>query len=248
MNRNNEISTELNSISPFLGATLPGDAFIAPEGYFESLPQQILAKLTGVNEATPELPTTLPFSVPAGYFDNLAGNILSKIRAAETLETANAELYRISPVLAEIGNKNVYSVPGKYFETLNVSHSANPTGKLVSIKPGNRVFKYLAAATITGLLGLSLFNVFNDTKQTTSYNNQPAMAQASEIIKNNSFDAELNKIPADDIEQFLRDGGQDVTAALVVSATDDAALPDAEDYIFDENTLNEFLNKNNLNN
>ncbi|MEO7045517.1 MAG: hypothetical protein ABI091_09455, partial [Ferruginibacter sp.] len=76
-----------------------------------------------------------------------------------------------------------------------------------------------------------------------------AMADAKQIIKNNSFDQELNTISDNDIEQYLQKRGLDVNAALVASSTDDNSnLPAPEDYINNDNTLDNYLNNANLNN
>ena len=50
------------------------------------------------------------------------------------------------------------------------------------------------------------------------------------------------------MEQYLSQNGQDINAALVASSMDneEGSLPDAADYLLDENTLNDFLKENNL--
>ena len=74
------------------------------------------------------------------------------------------------------------------------------------------------------------------------------MQQASRIVQSNSFDKELDALSGKDIEQYLKQSGQNVEAALVASVTDDANLPSQDEYLYDENTLDEFLKTMNLNN
>ncbi len=190
-----------------------------------------------------------PFAVPEGYFDQLAGNIMNRIRQEETL-TVMEETRLLSPTLAAVGNRNVFTVPDGYFEQLaagSIKEVALPT-KVVPMKSNRGMLRYMVAAAITGIIGLSILSIFNNKTADTVASPETAMLQASEIIKNKSFDSELDKISAGDIEKYLTESGQDVNAALVASATDEMALPDADEYIMNDNTLDNVLSKMNLNN
>jgi hypothetical protein len=74
------------------------------------------------------------------------------------------------------------------------------------------------------------------------------MSEADHIIKTNSFDKEFSSVSDAAIVSFLESKGQDVEAALVASLTDDKNLPDADDYLINENTLDEVLKTLDLNN
>ena len=71
---------------------------------------------------------------------------------------------------------------------------------------------------------------------------------ANNILKTGTFDKELETVSDKDIEQYLEQGGQDVNAALVAASTDDeATLPEAAEYLLDENALDNYLKKKHLN-
>lgn len=289
MNNRNDILTELAQLSPALAAIPFRNVFTVPDGYFDHLPQVLLSNTKA--ETGLEIPKENQFSVPEGYFDGLAGNIMAKINAMESKQ-ANDELRRISPFLSGIEKTNLFSVPEGYFEhlpahiqkrispvteeTLSISETVATVGnknvftvpvgyfdavedevrsalpreaKLVQMQPRRSVFRYAAAAVITGLLGISLFFVF-DKKEPTGMPDDQTFALANEILENNSFDAELDKLSAADLENYLTANGEDVTAALVANSAieNSNSLPDADEYIFDEKALDEYLDKMNLNN
>ena len=177
--------------------------------------------------------------VPQGYFESLPATILQKIKSIEL-----SEIEMLSTTVANIGNKNVYTVPQGYFEQLSF---IKQTTKVVKIGTSS-IFKYAAAAVVTGLLGFSIFNYVN--KPATLSNENLAMVKAgNDILIKGSFDKELEAITDKDLENYLSANGEDVNAALVASTIDDDdKLPDAADYFLDENTLDNFLKENNLKN
>jgi hypothetical protein len=67
-------------------------------------------------------------------------------------------------------------------------------------------------------------------------------------MSTNSFDKEFSSVSDDAIVSFLESKGQDVEAALVASLTDEKNLPEADDYIINENTLDQVLKTLDLNN
>ncbi|MEJ7609704.1 MAG: hypothetical protein WKF88_00855 [Ferruginibacter sp.] len=73
--------------------------------------------------------------------------------------------------------------------------------------------------------------------------------KANEILKTGSFENEMNSLSDNDIVKYLKENGEDINAALVASSlTDETKLPEASDYLTDENTLDDYLNENNLKN
>jgi hypothetical protein len=243
MNEQNPILTELQALSPSVAAIARVNVYKVPSNYFEYLPADIIA--TVKMEA---LKTTNNYSVPNGYFENLSTAIFDKIKLTEQ-NTWVSELTELSPVLANIGNKNVYNTPDKYFETLeHKKHLAEPA-KVIAFGNKRSVFKYAAAAVVTGLLGFGIFTFVNKnmaaapTAQTASL-----IKKADEIIKTNSFDATLESLTDKDLEQYLTQNGENIEAALVASTADESNLPEAIDYYLDPNTLDNYLNENNLKN
>lgn len=251
MTSNKEIQDELNEISPVVAGIPRVNTFSVPENYFNELPFNILQLQQ--SDITPSFAKiSEPLSVPEGYFDGLAGSILNKIKS-QAIESAAAEIAKLSPTIAAIGNKNIFTTPRSYFDhvstqVLDSIAKENAPAKVVEMKKRPGFIRYMAAAAVAGVIGLSIFNLTGKNAAGNVTTEIPAMAEAEKIIKDKSFDAELNSLTDKDIEQYLKESGQDVDAALVASATDDTNLPSAEDYIIDDNTLNEFLNKINLNN
>ena len=236
----------------------PAVTVAVPEGYFNNLADTILGRIKREAEVENEseqdnLTSILAtignnniYSIPQGYFDHLSDNINENIvnQSANTY----SETHNISELVAGIGNRNIYAVPQDYFKNLKATLYNTNTAKVVSIKSRFATFKYAAAAVVTGIIGLSLFFVLNNGPVKPSAETAAVMTEANEIIKTNSFDKELASISDDAIVAFLESKGQNVEAALVASLTDDKNLPDATDYLINENTLNDVLKTIDLNN
>lgn len=250
MNERKNISEELSAISPAVAAIPVVNVFSVPGNYFDTLTHHILSSVYLDNTNPLYEIEKKSSTVPEGYFEGLADAIMHKIKA-EASENSAAEILHLSPAVSAIGNKNIFTVPANYFET-NVQRILNhipKPAKVVEMKTRSSFFNYAAAAVVTGIIGLSVLSIFNN-KTNTNNSLLPAtvMAHAGEIIKTNSFDKELNSVSDKDIQQYLEQQGQDVNAALVASSTDNNNLPSPEDYIIDDKTLDDYLNKINLNN
>lgn len=243
-----------NIVTPVMKASIPG-------GYFEGLAETILARIkTEVeNEAVSEITSISPliagisktnvFSVPSGYFNNLAVEITGRV--TESVAPVREETVAISAVVASIGNKNVYTVPEGYFmQSADQMRSAVVSqAKVVIMKPRFNLFRYAAAAVITGLVGLSIVSVLNKSNTSAPTTQTAAvLSDAKQIIETRSFEKELSSVSDAAIVSYLESKGQDVEAALVASLVDDKSLPEAEDYILNENTLDEVLKTLDLNN
>ena len=143
MESSNEILTELLEIAPFLGR--------------------------GGGLKT-------PYAIPVGYFEDFTDILMYRIRfEAEGFGeaagvSAPEEIAEISPLLAELKNKNPYQVPKGYFENLNanVQVTENVPLKLVAVPQFNktkkisipiRIVRYAAAACIVGMLGIFTFKI-----------------------------------------------------------------------------------------
>lgn len=250
MKPKNDILTELSEVSPVLAALNRENVFSVPNGYFDAVSDDIWAAVRADGFGEKISPT---FSLPDGYFDNLSENILAKIKIeAEVSETA-----QISKLVAEIGRENVFTVPQGYFEEneTKIPAAMPREAKVVVLKPRNTVLKYAAAAVVTGLLALTAY-FWIAPKPTNGglasvENTKQIMAEADKIIKENSFDAVLNSMSSDEIESYLIEKGTDVKTALVASSAvnqPDNELPAPEDYLFDDATLDKYLNKLNLEN
>lgn len=226
-----------------------------PEGYFDNLAGNIMARIKQESLADNDHSALLAgignhnvFTVPAGYFEGLSSAIMQRIKNDVATETAE-----LSETVARIGNKNVFTVPDGYFNNLPAAiHSRlEKPAKVVQLGGFRKYAKYAAAAVVTGLIAMSALFILNKKPGAAKMNaaTVAALNDAKSIIKTNSFDKEMASLSDADIVNFLESKGQDVDAALVASLTEDEKkLPEAEDYLIDENTLDEVLKDLDLNN
>ena len=149
MDKREIILNELKDISPAVAAIGNSNVYTAPEGYFQSLSDEVL-----INISLSRFPAAMPYTIPEGYFDNLPfrvllhtkGELVSGISfseknvplysvpdgyfnslAEDILKKAKTagknevreELESISPLVNSISRENVFSLPYSYFETLN---------------------------------------------------------------------------------------------------------------------------------
>ena len=244
MNNRADISNEINGISKTLGSITFVNVFTVDANYFPSLAQVIIAKIY-------EEDSLNNFSVPDGYFESLAGNIFTKIHALENDVTV--ELKGISSLIAGIENKETYTVSEGYFNNITFSNYNRKSAKVIAINKPGLFFKYAAAAVITGLLGLSIVNIVDknntDNSIKTTVETITGTTKPNTVLMSGSFDEALQNVSDNEIEQYLQKSGHDVNAALVASSTDDVdKLPEATDYLLDENVLENYLKENNLKN
>ena len=237
--------------------------FTVPHNYFENLAESILDRIKKDNgnivaDETSEISSFVAgignknvYNVPAGYFENIDEQMISLvINEAGTISSGT--LKESGELLAVIGNKNVYTIPTGYFE--GVADEANQKitrpAKVVSLYRKISVARYAAAAVVTAIIGLSIIFILNKDNDVISPSGQTnaTMAEARQIMKSNSFDKELESISDASIVAFLEDKGQNVEAALVASLSDNKNLPDADDYLLNENALDDVLNTIDLNN
>jgi hypothetical protein len=234
------ILSELNAISPLVASVPRVNVYRVDENYFDGIRAELQARIIASNFISPQNNS----DVPDGYFENLPISILAKIKAQEN-NAVFAEIEELSPSIASIGNRNVYTVPQGYFEQLVMPKTT--TGKVVKME-GRSIFKYAAAAVIVGLLGFGAVKFIANTK--VNNETRDIVKEANKILETNSFDATLARVSDKDIEKYLLQNGEDVNAVLVAASIDDdnTTLPEADEYFMDDKTLDNFLNDNNLKN
>ena len=220
-----EILEELNKVSPLLAGLEKKNVFSVPEGYFDMLTISILKNIN--TEAQIET-----FTVPEGYFENLSTNILNKIKSLN--ESPAQELRALSPMLYSIQNENVFEVPAGYFRKLENDILdkviTKPQTKVVELKRRDSIWKYAAAAVVTGVIGLSSLLMFN-TQQSTESNKTST-----------AINAAIATLSDDEIIKYLEKTGTDVDNETLASGIDANALPESTDYMLDEETLDTYLN------
>lgn len=283
MNRNETILNELNEISPILAKISHVNPFTVPEGYFNHVPQTVLACINEELEGESKIDTA--GDVPPGYFDQLAENILGKIKRQE--ETGEQEhssilngLQKINPfevpagyfedlaenitnkvaaeeylpsILVEAGKVNPYQVPGGYFDQLPgrilQSLPATTGAKVVTMPIGRKIFRYAAAAVIAGAVALGGYQLLNKPEggESVALQLEPGIEQGIKM-DDKKFDETLSNLSDEDVLLYLEKNGTEADIAVLANNLDENSLPAEEDYLLDENTLDQFIKDINLKN
>lgn len=229
---------ELSESAP---ALLPLREFLAyevPEGYFEQFPLLLLKQISQHSSGIQE--------VPQGYFEGFAARVMKSISSEMEEVIAESGIDPTSEILSSIGKVNPYQAPIGYFEEFaqQVKPSVEIPAKVIQMAPRFSMMRYAIAAALTGLLGLSIFQLMNTSSSTTDQST-PYLA-ANEIISEDKYEEVLQTISGEEIIQYLELTGDDINAALVAEAAVQDQLPAPEDYWMDEQTLDHFLNSLNL--
>ena len=248
---------ELRNLSPVLYNLKGENVFTVPIGYFDNLNDSILAKANAgdVESAEEELQNLSPvlynlkgenvFTVPTGYFDNLSDSIFAKATADDS-ESAERELRTLSPLLYSLKGENVFTVPIGYFDSFaeNVTEKLMPvSAKVINMKKRTSWLKYAAAAIITGIITVTSFQLFKGSTH-NSLASLPSYFNASYQYKTEAeLDAGIAKLDDADIAKYLEKNGNVLDNTLLTTNTDESNLPSSTDYLNDENTLNEYLDK-----
>ena len=233
-----EILNELKEISPSLAKMDRNNPFSVPEGYFSALSDRLLINTkiyaeqadTSINSAR----------VPEGYFNTLSSQILNKIKNQDT----SVEEF---PLLSSLKDKNVFSVPEGYFESLSdrvLSKIAHKPAKVISIKSW---MKYAAAAVVAGVMaitGLQIYNGGSANHQVASNDKLPAYIQSSFQYKTpEQVDQGIASLTDDQIANYLEKHGSIMDNDLLIKDVNVDELPATTDYLNDENTLGDYLDK-----
>lgn len=236
MKNSSEILTELQTIAPFLANMEKVNVFDVPDGYFNQLPERIstVAFLSQDEKNSFQ-------SVPDGYFDSLSSKILSRIK--ESTQTAEEEIKELSPALHYLKAENVFSVPENYFDDLSdrITEKIGPgaQAKVVSINTAKKWWKYAAAAVVAGIIAITSVTFYNNDG---SGSNEPAYIKLSAQYKTPSDLQEgIASLSADDIAKYLEKNTTVFDYDSLINNTDTKELPAPDDYLIDENTLNDYL-------
>ena len=153
--------------------------FEVPAGYFEGLADTLLSRIRAEQSVSPvsaqedpvypvlsSIGKNMPYQVPAGYFDTLPEQLAAGIPAEEDLEAVV-----LAPGLRDLPS---YQVPPGYFEGFASSvvsriQIQSPAGRVVTMQKSRNWFRYAAAASVIGLIGLSSL-LFLHKKYATSSN------------------------------------------------------------------------------
>ena len=246
-NRSTEILDELKAISPLLAAMEKVNVFIVPDEYFSDLDERILTTVFIHRDEKKNLQ-----KVPEGYFDALPAKILSKIKV-EKNESATEEIKALSPALFYLKEENTFAVPENYFDDLSDRILNKINGKeteVVSISSVKKWWKYAAAAVITGVIAISSLQIFNHTSNSNKKEIIAASVSIPDYIKESSqyktpekLNQGIASLSDDEIVNYLETTGSILDEETITKNLDAKDLPNADDYLIDENTLNNFLKK-----
>lgn len=224
-----------------------------PEGYFDNLAGSILDKIKlqesprgEIKELSPllhSLQTNNVFEIPEGYFENNQEHVIEKIIAAE-------ELQELSPLLSSIKSENVFKVPSGYFNNLpgNILKKIHPQEAKVVKMPRRNVFlKYAAAAMMTGVIALAVYNFSNNSSSVAPANQSVAVLDASiekgRQMNDAQFSEAIDNLSENDIAKYLEKHGDITDVASLRNNVNENDLPSQDDYLLDEKTLENYLDK-----
>lgn len=240
MQTNLEILNELREISPILAEIPKVNIQTVPAGYFNRLEERIcINSLLHQNETKEYFNQEKP-GVPSGYFETLSDSILSKIKEKESTESE--ETY---PLLDSLKNKNVFKLPVGYFDELSEKVVAKARikepAKVISIG-ANKWWKYAAAAMIAGLMLISIFYIYNlGGNQVSQY-----LAASQQYQTPAQIEDGIASLMDDDIVKYLETHGNITDNEMLLDNIDTDVLPAELDYLIDDNTLNNYLDKINI--
>lgn len=237
MTRKDYILQELSELNSSLGGNMDQLPYQVPAGYFDSLPENVLARIKAMEAATAReellhlspllagLSKEVPYSVPQGYFEKMA--------VPANTQTAAEELSSLSPLLSELKKETPYSVPEGYFENLSSSpYSATikPQAKVISIT-SRRWFRMAAAAVVTGVIVTAGFIIKKGKVD-------PAENSYAWVKKN------TKKVSTEKIEEFVTLAEEENLNAEPVVATAEPKAQDVKELIKDvpENEIQSLLN------
>lgn len=242
-----EILDELLKVSPLLAEIGNNNVFEAPVGYFNTLNHRVLSKVAA---------TEITGTIPAGYFNDLSHKILNRIKA-ENQESQNsaAEIKSISPALYDLQSKNAYRVPQGYFSNLATQILAKINKDRAKVIPLHRrtIWKQAIAAMITGVIAVNALSVFNKTNS-GGYIAKENPAMPAYINQSYKFTSEddvqegIANLSDDEIVNYLDHTGTVADNEAISSSIDANELPSQNDYLSDENTLDNALSQLNKNN
>lgn len=180
--------------------------FSVPEGYFESLPAAILAKIkssdASVNAELDELspllagiPKVTPYSVPFSYFE---GNI-------ESSGSVNKE--PDSAVLSYIGKELPYVVPYDYFNFLPEQILAKVASPKARVLPffAKAWMRFAAAAVVAGALilaGLQFFETKSEESDLAATKTETVQDQVAQTIQ--PVIKEIKEASTEELEDFIK--------------------------------------------
>jgi len=230
-----------------------------PEGYFDQLATSILDKIKNEKTAKEETEALSPllsslqhhqvFEVTTGYFDQLTIDIKNSIQ-----DNSTDELTELSPELQKLQRVNVFEVPTGYFENLSNSilkKAKARSAKIINFQARNSFLKYAAAAIIIGVIAMGALRYLQPSQSANTITTPLAMLDESiekgKMMNDQQFEESLQKLSSVDIAKYLENNGDITDVATLRNNMDESNLPNQDDYILNEKTLDNFIKEINNN-
>lgn len=237
MKKSEEILNELKALTPSLAAMEKVNVFKVPNGYFDDLSEKISTMVFLHQDEKKDFQ-----KIPDGYFDSLSSTIISRIKQED--ESADNEIKSISPALHYLKKEEAYSVPEGYFNNLSdrvLDKINHQNAKVVSFGSVKKWWKYAAAAVVAGIITITSIQLFN--KPSTSANMPGYVQLASQYKTTKELDEGIASLSDNEIAKYLEKNTTILDDEALISNTDTTGLPTPEDYLIDDNALNNYLQK-----
>ncbi len=250
----------------FLQADKKNNFQNVPEGYFDALSSNILSRIkeeetTATDKTDLDYPTLDAlkqknvFIVPDGYFASLSSKILSRIKDEE--QSVESEIKSISPSLHYLKGEEVFSVPDGYFHDLSDrilnKVKGQQNAKVISLDSVKKWWRYAAAAVVAGIITFTSLQLFKSQDSSNGINiaassaNLPAYVRlASQYKTPKQLDQGIASLTDDEIAKYLEKNTSILDDETLVKNTDTKELPTPDDYLFDDNALENYLQKINV--
>jgi hypothetical protein len=233
------------AISPAVAAIERVNVFTVPEGYFIGLDEKIATTVFLQQDKKAAFQ-----KVPEGYFDSLSDKILSKIKTRE--ESPTEEIRSISPALHYLKDENVFDIPEGYFDDLSsriLNKIKESNTKVVSINSSRNWWKYAAAAAVAGIITIFSFQLFTTKNPNNNHliANSSRMPEYIQLASQYKTDKEINQgiatLSDEEITNYLEKNTTILDDETLINNTDTKELPTPDDYLIDDNALNNYLQK-----
>ena len=239
MKRSEEILNELKDLTPSLAVMEKVNVFRVPDGYFDDLGEKISTTVFLHQDEKKDFQ-----KIPEGYFDSLSSKIISRIKQED--KRADNEIKSISPALHYLKEEEVFSVPEGYFDNLSdkiLNKINRQNAKVVSFGSVKKWWKYAAAAVVAGIITITSIQVFNKPGIATSANMPGYVQLATQYKTTKQLDAGIASLSDDEIANYLEKNTTILDDEALISNTDTTGLPTLDDYLIDDNALNNYLQK-----
>ncbi|MEO9209600.1 MAG: hypothetical protein ABI208_00800 [Ginsengibacter sp.] len=239
MDLSKEILEELKNISPLVSEIKKVPIGKVPFEYFESLPERIVAWVKaneGGNAFSIE-------EIPEQYFENLSTQIISTINEEEEFQKEWNEFKEEFPILYSLKNKQTLKVPNGYFEEtpLLILDKCESKQKAKVISLPSKWWKYAAAAIIGAVMIVGSIQFYN--KSTTRNKINSYLVASTQYKTEDQIKQGVASLNDEEIIAYLENHGNITDNSLLTSDVNMNELPAIEDYLLNENTLKDYLNK-----